>query len=224
MSRPRIVTAPLPKSAAPLTSAEYGSLQYAFDNLNRDLFGGQLPQTLITLNRHPKARGYFKAESFHSRKVTDAVTHEIALNPDTFEDRTDEEILSTLAHEMCHLWQQEFGTPPRRCYHDREWAAKMEEIGLCPSDTAAPGGKRTGQHVSHYIIEGGAFAEVIKHELAGVSLNWQSQAPTGAAAKTRKAKAASKTKYSCPECQQNAWAKPGANLICGDCEVRMDEA
>lgn len=26
------------------------------------------------------------------------------------------------------------GGPPRRCYHDREWAAKMKEIGLQPSD------------------------------------------------------------------------------------------
>ncbi len=33
----------------------------------------------------------------------------------------------------------------------------------------------------------------------------------------RKKKTASKTKYTCPACGQNAWAKPGAQLICGDC-------
>jgi ribosomal protein S27AE len=32
-----------------------------------------------------------------------------------------------------------------------------------------------------------------------------------------KAKKASKTKFSCPECGQNAWAKPDASLICGNC-------
>jgi len=32
-----------------------------------------------------------------------------------------------------------------------------------------------------------------------------------------KAKKASKTKFTCPECGQNAWAKPDAALICGDC-------
>ena len=31
----------------------------------------------------------------------------------------------------------------------------------------------------------------------------------------------SKMKFSCPECGQNAWAKIGANLVCGICEVRM---
>jgi hypothetical protein len=33
----------------------------------------------------------------------------------------------------------------------------------------------------------------------------------------RKKKAASKTKYTCPVCGQNAWSKPGAQLICGEC-------
>jgi transcription elongation factor Elf1 len=42
--------------------------------------------------------------------------------------------------------------------------------------------------------------------------------------KTRQRRRASKTKYTCPQCGQNAWAKPQANLLCGDCEkpVRME--
>jgi transcription elongation factor Elf1 len=32
-----------------------------------------------------------------------------------------------------------------------------------------------------------------------------------------KAKNASKTKFTCPDCGQNAWAKPNALLICGSC-------
>ena len=34
---------------------------------------------------------------------------------------------------------------------------------------------------------------------------------------TRKKKAASETKYSYPSCDLNAWAKPDAFLVCGDC-------
>jgi len=34
---------------------------------------------------------------------------------------------------------------------------------------------------------------------------------------TTEAKNASKTKFTCHECQQNAWAKPGAALICVYC-------
>jgi len=33
------------------------------------------------------------------------------MNPDSFTGRTDEEILSTPAHEMAHVWQQ---SPERR--------------------------------------------------------------------------------------------------------------
>jgi transcription elongation factor Elf1 len=38
----------------------------------------------------------------------------------------------------------------------------------------------------------------------------------------RKKKAASKTKYTCPDCGLNAWGKPEINLVCGDCETRME--
>jgi predicted RNA-binding Zn-ribbon protein involved in translation (DUF1610 family) len=31
------------------------------------------------------------------------------------------------------------------------------------------------------------------------------------------AKKASKIKFTCPECGQNAWAKPDALLLCGAC-------
>ncbi len=34
---------------------------------------------------------------------------------------------------------------------------------------------------------------------------------------TRRKKAASWTKHTCPACGLNAWAKPGIHLICGDC-------
>jgi hypothetical protein len=119
---------------------------------------------------------------------------------------------------MAHVWQQIHGQPPTRCYHDREWAAKMKEIGLQPSDTGQPGGKETGQSMSHYILPGGPYAKAYgKLKTTGFQLHWESAAPEGKQGKQRKAKRASKTKYTCPECGQNAWAKPDAVLICGEC-------
>src|SRR5262249_10707649 len=128
--------------------------------------------------------------------------------------RTDEAILSTLVHEMVHAWQIAHGTPPRKSYHDREWARKMKEVGLFPSSTGEPGGKETGATVSHYIIEGAAFAQAFARlKGTGFELRWQSRADNT----ERQKKAASKTKYTCPNCGQNAWAKPDASLICGAC-------
>jgi len=197
-----------------LTSQQYLDFQSTFDHLNAELFDGNLPQALITLQRHAKARGYFAPERFHARGGKERV-HEIALNPDTFCDETDERILSTLAHEMAHLWQQVHGKPPRRCYHNKEWATKMKEIGLQPTTTGAPGGKETGQSVTHFVIRDGRYARAYaKLKAKGIRLKWASPAPMAAEAK---AKAESKTKYTCPECGQNAWAKPDAALICGAC-------
>ena len=155
-----------------ITEGEYRSFQHAYDFFNAELFGGTLPQVLVTLQRHAKAYGYFSPERFVGRVEKEAA-HELALNPDHFA-RTDELILSTLVHEMVHVWQQVHGKPPRRCYHDRQWAAKMKEVGLQPSDTGEPGGKETGQTVSHYIIKGGPFAQAFaKLEKAGFQLRWQ---------------------------------------------------
>jgi predicted SprT family Zn-dependent metalloprotease len=205
-----------------ITTTEYNSLQEAYDHFNRELFGGTLPAVLITLQRHAKAAGYFAPDRFKSRNkslmhaLTSAgTTHELALNPDGFTNQTDREILDTLVHEMCHVWQQEHGTPPRRCYHDREWSRKMQEVGLMPSSTGRPGGKTTGPKMSDYVIEGGPFARSFERlAAAGFRLHWQSQAPPS---KERDTKRASKTKYTCGDCGANAWAKPGAQLVCAEC-------
>ena len=89
-----------------------------------------------------------------------------------------------------------------------------------PSTTGEPGGKETGQSVTHYILPGGAFAQAYARLAAtGFQLNWQSVSFDGG---ERKKKAASKTKYTCPTCGANAWAKPEAQLICGACYEKED--
>jgi hypothetical protein len=145
------------KTAA-ITITEYQGFQTAYDFFNRELFGGSLPQVLVTLQRHAKTKGYFSPERFTGR-IDNAAVHELALNPDGFAGRTDALILSTLVHEMAHVWQQTYGERPRRGYHDRQWAAKMREIGLQPSSTGEEGGAETGQSVSHYSIPEGRFAK-----------------------------------------------------------------
>jgi hypothetical protein len=46
---------------------------------------------LITLQRQSNTRGYFSAKRFDGR-VKESVADELAMNPDTFKERTDEEI------------------------------------------------------------------------------------------------------------------------------------
>jgi predicted SprT family Zn-dependent metalloprotease len=206
------------------THRTYTSLDAAYDHFNRELFGGQLTPCLITMQRHKGAYGYFSGERFASVADPQEVTDEIALNPAHFANRTPTETLSVLVHEQAHLWQHHLGQKKsRRAYHNKEWAAKMREVGLIPSDTGLPGGKEVGQKMSHYIQPGGPFEKACTAFLAThPAILYHDRAGEGDAGKARTKKAASKTKYTCPGCGFNAWAKPAANLWCGDCEEQME--
>jgi len=43
----------------------------------------------------------------------------------------------------------------------------------------------------------------------------------GALPVSEKKKKVGKLKYTCRNCGQNAWAKPGAALVCGNCKSEM---
>ncbi|CAM2164597.1 Zinc metalloproteinase Mpr protein [Burkholderia latens] len=137
------------------TPEVYAELQQAYDHFNAGLFDKQLPPCLITLQRERRTYGYFSHGRFvhHSGERTD----EIAMNPSYFAIRSIRETLSTLVHEMVHGWQFHFGKPGRRGYHNREWAFRMESIGLMPSNTGEPGGRKVGEQMTHYIVDGGPF-------------------------------------------------------------------
>jgi hypothetical protein len=145
------------------TKQNYDELSHAYDFFNRRLFGGELPGCLFTLQRKSRSMGYFGFERFVSRDQ--AKSDEIALNPEYFATRPVGDVLSTLVHEHVHQWQRRFGNPPRRGYHDQEFAAKMEAIGLMPSNTGTPGGKTTGEKMSHYIMADGPFIHACKELL-----------------------------------------------------------
>src|SRR3954464_3739639 len=179
------------------TTSTYTSLRNAYDFFNRELFSGSLPPCLITMQRHTGVYGYFCGERFANTSNPQDITDEIALNPLHFATRKPQEVFSTLTHEMTHLWQHHFGEPPRKGYHDRQWAGKMQEVGLTPTDTGKTGGKETGQHMSHVIAEAGRFASAVATLLREHPATLYHDR-SGEQDPVRKKKAASKTKYTCP--------------------------
>ncbi|MCF6783392.1 hypothetical protein [Stutzerimonas stutzeri] len=141
------------------TQQVYEELQKAYEFFNQELFDGRLPSCVITLQRQHDTYGYFSANQFQSR-VGGQQAHEIALNPSYFAVRTIHETLSVLVREMVSL-DQTLNTKrdklPRRRYRNTEWADMCEQIGLMPSSTGLPGGRRVGDNVQTYVIEGGRF-------------------------------------------------------------------
>ena len=164
-----------PPRLAP-TRETYAELQHAYEHFNQRLFGDTLPQCLITLQREKRTCGYFSAARFAS--LDGRTTDEIALNPTYFAAVPIIETLQTLVHEMTHLWQHHFGKPGRARYHNEEWAQKMESVGLMPSSTGRPGGRRTGDMMADYAITDGPFLAACDALLtASFQLSWYDRFP-----------------------------------------------
>lgn len=144
------------------TSQMYSEIEQAFDFFNAELFDGALPRCIITLQRTHDTFGYFSRERFVKSDGSGDYVSEIALNPSFMTIHPIEFTLSVLGSQMVSLHQLQTGEPGRRRYKNKQWAEMMEKIGLMPSDTGMPGGKRVGEKVSHYIISGGKFDEACK--------------------------------------------------------------
>lgn len=216
------------------TEETYQAFQQAFDHFNWTLFETLLPGCLITFQRKSRSLGYFSGGRFIRGDETRC--DEIAMNPVYFRERSTAETLSTLVHEMVHLWQHHYGTPGRGRYHNRQWAEKMKSLGLQPTDTGKPGGRELGDQMTHLIVDGGPFAEQADLLIAtGFAITWQeavlddqgqdgdgdnpvSGSSTGAplSPTARRRKSGVRVRYSCPACGLNAWAKHEALLICGE--------
>jgi SprT-like family len=197
------------------TDAQFAAFQALYDYFNRVLFLGVLKPVLLNFSRKANTLGFFAPLRWENSGET---VHEISLNPAYLRHREPREVASTLVHEMAHAWQMQCGKPGRGGYHNEEWAAKMESLGLMPSSTAAPGGKRTGDRMSHYIIDGGPFARAFVEMPEEYLLPWLCwEGKEGG----KKPRAASKVKFTCPACGANAWGRPGLLLACGACGVGM---
>lgn len=198
------------------TQETYDGLERAFNFFNDKLFDHRLPSVIFTLRAGRKAHGYFWAEQFTHREDGDP-THEIAMNPATM-SRELIDVLSTLVHEMTHLEQQEYGKPGKNGNHNREWGVLMERIGLIPSNTGQPGGKKTGRQMTHYIDPMGDFLTAANELIeTGFDLPYFTRQREAGLKK----KDLSKVKHTCPCCDFKAWAKQGANLLCGDCNEQL---
>jgi predicted SprT family Zn-dependent metalloprotease len=153
------------------TPEAYRELQQAYDHFNHELFEGKLPGCLFTLQREKNTQGYFSPKRFASR--TGQMSDEIALIPTYFAMVPVVQTMQTLVHEMVHQWQAHFGKPGRGRYHNAEWADRMESVGLIPSSTGKADGQRTGDHMSAYPKEGGAFLDAAQKLITSeFKLSW----------------------------------------------------
>lgn len=196
----------------------FGALQGAYNFFRENLFENKLSPVVLTLNRNAKSSGYF----LHSAWINESkiVLPEINISPSIL--RLEPIIvMSILVHEMSHHFQHLHGNPGREKYHNREFAKIMFELGLMCSDTGKPGGKPTGDHMSHYVLRGGRFEQAFIKIPKEYIIPFKSFSFSNTATITRSAK--DKAKYCCDECQINLWGKSGLYIICGKCKNEFTE-
>lgn len=197
------------------TKAAYDAMYAAFDHFNAELFDGRLPAAMLVLHRKRNAHGYFWANRWFDKVEGEQEgMHEIALNPASM-GRDLRQVLSTLAHEMVHHEQEVFGKPSPGG-HNKEWAEWMDRIGLTPTSTGLPDGKRTGRRVTHMIVDGGAYDVSFQRLVSRQDVDFSWFSPDQA--KAAREKDMSKVKHTCA-CGCNIWGAYGKiEAICGHCD------
>lgn len=207
-------------------------LQGLFDVFNRYLFADELPDCMLTVDSLCRAAyGYFRPDAF--TKATGEVIDQISLNPTYMTSRPMRDVAGTVAHEQAHQWVHRCsGERVTGGYHDKTWALKMESIGLMPSDTGLPGGKKSGYRMSHFPIPGGRFLAVVAAlEAYGFALTWgqfqeslaagPGSGRSGRSGKGGRGKSKNKVKYVCAQCGQACWGSGTLSVICGKDHSRM---
>lgn len=224
------------------SSQFYGLLQYIFEHYNKELFKGSIKDCMIVITRKSSTMGHYSFQRWYQE--TGGATDELAINPTKFHKYPLIEICQTIVHEMCHAWQFHYGKPSSCGYHNKEWAAKMEKLGLMPSSTGRPGGKKTGSKVSDYPIQGGLFlqsSEILMNSDVFADLFYEinpaligmftedlplydqiknlTLVENQLEGKPKQNK--NKVKYSC-SCS-NVWGKPGLHIHCKKCNEDYKE-
>lgn len=226
------------------TGNQYGALRLVYDHFNQELFEGQLADCMLTFTRKRNTHGFLAPYRWSTHDAQEFAIHEISLSVYTI-GRPLIEVFSTLVHEMAHLWQFDFGSPSRGGYHNKEWANKMEEIGLMPSANGRPGGNRTGQNMTHYIIPDGPYVQAFNAmppeylipftSIEAFLTNQQEQEDEqpqgelqkgstggGAVPRTSTTSSRKKTKYLC-SCNYSVYGKPGLMMTCNVCSELLQE-
>lgn len=218
------------------TEEFYNFWTYLYSFYNQHLFNSELVDVMITVTRKKNTMGYFSPKRWenNSDEENKQIVGELAMNPSFFKGYNVVEIMQTLVHEMCHVWQFQFGKVTKQMYngyHNKQWANKMIEIGLYPSDTGKEGGKMLGYKMNDYVIENGLFQKTtsILQTLTDFKSLWVDVNPIknfsvanvitledGEEIKEPKPKTKGKNKYSCG-CT-NIWGAMDIDIICNKCD------
>lgn len=209
------------------TSRTAGYLEKIFRTLNADWFDGELEEPIITIQSTPRAYGHVTVSKTWKRK--DDWRHELNLGAETL-NRPIEEVVSTVMHEMVHLYNIAHGV--QDCsrggtYHNKKFRDEAQRRGLVIEHHPTYGWTitRPSEELIDYIITQG-WNDIAINRGRGIwtpPASGGSKAGNGGTEPGTTPKKSSTRKLICPKCGQSVRATKTVNIICGDCMEKMVE-
>ena len=206
-------------------------LEVAFRVLNKVYFNNELPEAVITIQSSQRAYGHITVGEIW-RDEWDSY-HEINISAE-YLNRPIENIISTLLHEMCHLYAMENNikeTSNNGRYHNKRFKEIAEARDLKISHARYIGWSVTEPteklkstikeyHLDskiEYVRMGGYAGTGGNNDGDG---NGGLSGAGGQAGRAPKKKSSTR-KYFCPCCKNSVRATKDVNIMCMDCQMQM---
>ncbi len=214
-----------------MLSEHNGFLEEAFRILNKVYFDDKLPEAVITIQSSQRTYGHITVgEVWRDEGDT---YHEINISAE-YLNRPVENIISTLLHEMCHLYAMENGikeTSNNGRYHNKRFKEIAEARDLKISHQRYIGWSVTEPteklkstikeyHLNSPIeyVRMGGYAGAGGDN--GADGDGGLNGTDGTEGKHPKKKSSTR-KYVCPGCHNSVRATKDVNILCMDCSLQM---
>lgn len=193
-------------------------LERLYDYCNDKLFDNELAKPVITIQRDErnKTYGWWSCSKVWRVKGKDGEdgSHELNMTAQCL-NRPIAEIAATMLHEMCHQYAQMHSIQDcsrSNTYHNKLFKKIAEMHGLNVECVKTIGWSHTTLTVESLAL----IAAFVEH-------NPETMIYRAPVLKGQTVKTTSTRKYECPCCGNSVRATKQINLICGDCNVPMQE-
>lgn len=192
------------------------ALQAAFNAINKNFYGGELEKVVITVKEGKKKSAFGWIEVAKNWRQGKEQRHEINISADYLGERSVEDTIVTLMHEMVHLYNIQHNikdTTRSGIYHNKRFKEAAEAHGLEVEQIDKIGWSRTTAkpQTKQWI------AENIPISSFGI-YKQSADMVRGGKAKTKQ----SMVKKVCPICGNIARVTSEYKLVCGECNEVME--
>lgn len=210
-------------------SRAVGTIEGIYNSTNTDIWGGQLPQVIITVQSSPGSFGHSTVSRVWKRKEDDLFELNIAAE---VLDYPIEELLDTMIHEQVHIYCRVNGISEcsrHGTYHNKKFKELAESHGLKCVYTGGTYGWNTTAADNDFLLEyalekGYTELQIARKSSRPVRIGGMAQ-PSGGRLVPGEKRPSSTRKLICPGgCGQTVRATRRVNIICGNCLVPMIEA